>query len=169
MNIITLLQDFRRLIHENSDLSKWCQLKYGTGVQSFIGVDERNPPETGAPQVHLFPINKTTGAGVDNKTHQVGITCGIFDDSESVLVYQDARELQAVARLEEFRALVLAAIRTTAIDGLIFQEILTEYETVEYFPNFYAIMAITIDQPRAFAHERRGVPVTPGSQNDPYE
>lgn len=150
MNIITLLQDFRRLIHENEPLRAWCLSRYGSEVQTYIGVDERNPPAPGAPEVHLFPISKTTGLGVENKSHQVGVTCGIYDDEESVLVYDSGRELQAVARLEEFRALVLAAVRATAIDGLLFQAIITEYETVEFFPNFFAVMALTIEQPGEF-------------------
>lgn len=156
MNIITLLQDFRRLLHENQPLRDWCLSRYGAEVQTYIGVDERNPPAPGAPEVHLFPISKTTGLGVENKTYRCGISCGIYDEEESTLVYESGRELQAVARLEKFRVLVLAAIRATAIDGLIFQEIATEYETVEFFPNFFAVMALTIEQPRAF-------------REDPYE
>lgn len=150
MNIITLLQDFRALIHQDAALQAWSQLHYGDGVQSYIGVDERNPPAPGLPEVHLFPISKRTGLGVESKSHQVGLTCGIYDDGESVLVYDSARELQAVARLEEFRVLVLAAVRQTTIDGLLFQAIETEYETVEYFPNFFAVMALTIEQPGEF-------------------
>lgn len=150
MNIITLLQEFRSLVHEDGKIQAWCQRHYGAGVQSYIGVDERNPPAPGAPEVHLFPLTKQTGLGVENKTHQVGVTCGIYDDAESVVVYDGARELQAVARLEEFRALVLAALRRTTIDGLIFQTITTEYETVDFFPNFFAVMAITIEQPGEF-------------------
>jgi hypothetical protein len=156
MNIITLLKEFRSLIHESGAVQAWCQINYKTGLASTIGLDERNPPVTGAPLIHLFPVSKVTGFRVDPKQHVVGITCSIFDESPAVVVYEGASEYEAVARVEEFRELVSAAIRTTKLEGLLFQDITTHYETVEFFPNFYVTMGITIEETRDF-------------RDDPYE
>jgi hypothetical protein len=156
MNIVTLLKDFRDLVHQDAAVQAWCQANYGAPVRTALGVDARNPPATTVPVVCFLPLEKDTGYGVETKEHLVGVSCGLYDDTLAAPVYEGAAELAALAKLEEFRALVLAALRKTAIDGLIFQRVQTKYDTEEFFPNFYADMALTIEQPRAF-------------REDPYE
>jgi len=146
MNMITLLTAVRDGIHDDTATSAWCVTNYSQAHNVYVGVDTRKPPDSDAyPLVHVFPISKGMGFSAEKEDHVIGMTCGIVDATTRT-VSGKARvvELTGIQNIEAFRKLVeTAMVAVIAAQSLTAEELLTEYDTVEFFPFFMATMTVT--------------------------
>lgn len=171
MNITTLINAIRDVLANSSEISDWSVAIYGHGPTITKGADEKNPPEQADyPVIHLFPIGKSAGYGVDMIGHDIGISCGVSDTSitSSTVGQVTLLEYTGLDNLEAFRKLVETAVVTAVESGLGFGEVefgedpfggetwhgsvflddvKITYETIEHFPFFLASMALSINGP----------------------
>lgn len=146
MNILTLLHNIRDAVAEDSETKAWCQINYNRNHNVYLGVDVRKPPtETNYPLVHIFPIGKRAGYGLDAQEHMIGITCGIYDADTETTTEDNIIELQSIGKLEEFRKLVETAVAGADLITGTIEEISIEYETVEFFPFLLTTQEFKID------------------------
>jgi hypothetical protein len=137
----------RDAVQADATLLAWCQANYSKAHTVYKGMDVRQPPpEAHYPIVHLFPVSKALGYGLEKQEHVIAITCGVYDadldssTSGGVTLY----EYDGIDNLEAMRKLVEAAVKAVVPAGGLIEAMRIEYETIEFFPFLLASMELTI-------------------------
>lgn len=145
-------------------LSAWCNSQHGREVTVFDGIDRMQLPDQGDsasgsvgdyPFVAIDLPEKSQGGASEEETVIASVFCAILDASP----YEDSalsnvKRLPGVAKRDEFRALVLAAIVGADVDNGHVQTVESVNLPVDYFPEFAVDMAVTIARPYAFRENR---------------
>lgn len=143
MNITTLINAIRDAVKDNAAVSAWCTTNYSVAHNVYKGVDTRQPPASSSyPLVHIFPVAKSLGYGLESEDHIIGVTVGLYDATQTTT--GTLIEMEGIDNLEAFRKLVETAIVGAVSSPRFIESIEVEYETIEFFPFFLANMEIHI-------------------------
>ena len=144
MNITTLLHNVANAIHDDSSTQAWCTTVYERGHKVFIGIDRRKPPaESDYPLVHVFQVRKSEGYELESQEHVLGVTCGIYDDDSRTVIRDRLTELESIEYIETFRKYVETAVVGAELSTMRIDELLIEYEVIDFFPFLLAHMEFT--------------------------
>jgi hypothetical protein len=150
MNIDTLLDNIVTALAANEALYNWCNTNYSSGVTIYKGIDQYDPPpETDYPIIHIYPITKEEGWDNEFKGHNVGLTCGISNSASTsaAVNYATVKKYTGIAHIEAMRILVIAAVEGASMSNMYIVSGVSEYETIECFPDFLVNMNLGIDYP----------------------
>ena len=146
MNIITLLENIRNAIADDTATKSWATTKYTRNHKVYVGIDVRNPPdETAYPLVNLYMVRRTVGYDPTRQVNVIGVVCGINETgSTTVAGKANIVQMTAITYLEEFRKLVETALAgATLLYGFI-DQVEIEYEFIESYPFAFAFQEYTI-------------------------
>ncbi len=148
-----LIQALRDGIADNSAVKAWCQATYGKDHKVYLGIDQDNPPaETAYPLVSLYPLSKKGGLFEERKTHEFGVSLGIYDSTLAAGGKTNVIEYNGVQRIEAFRKLISAAISAALTTVRIIGSEST-YEALELFPYFLCVQDFTCDEETEFGDD----------------
>ncbi len=146
MNIITLIDDYKRAIATDPELLAWSKINYDQAHNVYVDIDVRDQPgEDECPFCVIRPISKRVGRGITQREHGVLVVCCVFDTSSREQYGQDnITEYSSVKNLELFRQYVQDAIAGVDIGNARLDTIDIDYETFETFPFLVSDMAIQV-------------------------
>lgn len=149
MNIKTLIDAFSETIAQDMDVAAWCQGTYGNGHTVYVNVDERNlPGKDGCPYIALWPETKSVGLERSTKSHRITVICCIYDKSRRDHAgIGNIKEFVGVGNIEDLRKKVETAIAGIDLGNACLAGIDIDYDTITYFPFFFAGMSIEIPEP----------------------
>ncbi len=135
MNINTLLDDITFAIASDENLASWCSLTYSKTATVLDEFDEQDPPgESDCPYVAVQTESKTVGVGIQDKTHEFMVVCGLYDDTTETGPLPNMVKSLGVRRIETMRKYVETAIAGVDIGNVELKIIGIEYKVGAYIP-----------------------------------
>ena len=142
----SIMAQVRDILYADADIIAWCQGKYADGPYVWLGMDDRNLPDsTQYPLIAVLSVTQIRGADAHQLKWDVEINCVIHNDNISVTGRQSTCDgLLDVETLRELaeNALYKARFATITSDGLSM--------TISDFPLFESITKIRISVPASF-------------------
>jgi hypothetical protein len=171
-DLITILNTIRDGIAGDSAIDTWCRATYGQGHKVFVGIDPNSPPadpdldETGKaiagtgqyPCIALSIGGKTEGVEQLNIPHRFRSTLGLYDDSRPGDTDTNILQYAGATRIEEFRALVDAALvkAVATLENHDITEAEMDFSPVTLFPWFLCDMDFTVVETQEFRSDSFG-------------
>lgn len=146
MDINQLLEVLSDVVVDQEGISAWSVFEYGRDYHVFENLDWRNPPPAeDCPLVVFSPGLKIGGLQPGVKVHGVGVDLLVYDDRtikgiNGVIRYEGGR------KVEKFRQLVFAQIRTAIPGNCKLESVETQYDAIEQFPYIFASMDLVITE-----------------------
>ena len=144
--INTLLDLITDGIKGDSDLNAWAAIYYETPLAVFENCDSRNDPwQNDCPLVVVTPDSKSTGLSNAVKAHAIQVSCLVHDETIETTIHDVVRFL-AGRRVEEMRALTLAAVRGCLPNNIHLMDVDTVYMPLDEYPLAAAVMGLTLTE-----------------------
>jgi len=143
MNMTTLITAYKTALNNDTALAAWCTTNFSAVQDVRVSIDKRDPATLAAPLIILAPHSELDAA--DGMTYTIAASCGLQDEGLLATGLAKVTELQGVSHLDTFRNTVKATMKAATLDaGYYFGDISTDYEAVDYFPNFVAVMLFPV-------------------------
>jgi len=147
MNLITILDTYKETLRDSTEIKSWCNTNYSTYHTIYKGVDLRKPPNKDeCPLIAIVLRGKEGGQDVEQVIHTLDFVCQLYDETKTSTVTSDITvvEYAGINRIEAFRKLVETVIvGVISLVGLRVSAIKTDFEVLDLFPFFQAIMEVT--------------------------
>lgn len=154
MNINTLISELSKTVANDSALTNWAVNAYGQSHNVFINMDLRDPPkDTDCPYLVILPLSKSVGRGREEKTHEIEISCCVYDDDFEIHAETNITEFAGSKRLEEFRKLAETVIANSDIGNALIESVDIEYDVVSSFPFMWVGMVFEITEQFVFGSD----------------
>jgi len=141
MNIITLYQNIRDAVHDDSATQAWCTTNYARKHKVYVGIDVRQPPDEGEyPLVNIYPGQRVAGDELEQQENVIGVVAGLVESGTLTTSKTNVVELKAISYVETFRKKIETAVVGATLLGAFIQKVETDYDFIESFPFCFAFM-----------------------------